>query len=215
MKRIICLLCLQMSLLLAVNPANLPLSRVKYNNNGSICRGYSKEPIEINGYSCVRYIWFYPEGTLDNFEVADSTIINNIPIPARSKKFLTPDGVLDCVWFSRDVLVQGYFCPGGNCKEATGFHPNGQLRYVFPREPVEINGILCYPSGMTGVYFYPEGNLKSCYVYQDVDIQGKHYKKATQLQFSQLGEIIGSQRPSFFYRLFWWHIMYGLVKIIF
>lgn len=154
-----------------------------------------KEPVDIQGYPCIGWTWFYEDGLLDNFEVSETVTIQGIEIPKKSRVFLHRDGTVEQCYFSKDMIIQGYPCEGGHKKEATGFYPNGNLRFIFLTEPKTIQGIPCRHGGVSIIQFYENGRLKKCTLARDHEYKGSLYKSGTELYFDQTGNVVKKERP--------------------
>jgi len=177
-----------------------------------ITRCRIKEPSIVQGYLCKGWITFYDNGEIKDFQAAESISIQNIPIPENTRVFLRRDGTLSYCWFSEDVIIQGYRCPGGYGKATTAFHCNGKLSLVFLREPALIQEIPCREGGLSATCFYKSGTLRSCELSKNIEYQGIKYKKRTKLTFDEKGNVIKSSRKPFYSRLFW-DTMYSIVKL--
>lgn len=171
-----------------------------------------KEPVTVQGYSCIGWTWYYQDGRLDNFQAHETITIQGIKIPKNSRVFLRQDGTLDQCYFSKDIIIQGYPCDGGHKKEATGFYPNGKLRFIFLTEQRTIQGIPCRPGGLSIIQFYENGTLKQNELPDDFEYKGIKYKGRTKLFWDEDGHIIKTERPSFFARLLF-DGLYSIVKI--
>ncbi|NOY76622.1 MAG: hypothetical protein GXO76_02000, partial [Calditrichaeota bacterium] len=158
---------------------------------------------DIQGYPCIGWTWFYQNGRLDNFELSQTVTIQGIEIPAKSRVFLRKeDGTLEQCYFSKDLIIQGYPCDGGHKKEATGFYPNGKLRFIFLTEPRTIQGIPCRHGGLSIIQFHESGRLKQCELPHDFEYNGAKYKGRTKLYLDEEGHVIKTKRAGFFTRLF-------------
>ena len=105
----------------------------------------------------------------------DFTIAGNI-FPEKTTVFLTEEGTLQQVYLSKDQMIQGYQCTGGNMKEATGFYPSGKLRFFFPHQDTKVGDIMCKGGALKGIYLYETGDLQKAYAAGDITINGKIYK---------------------------------------
>ncbi len=171
-----------------------------------------KEPVDVQDYPCIGWTWYRQDGSLENFQLNKNIAIQGIEIPKDSRVFLRLDGTLEQCYFSKDVFINGYPCDGGNQKEATGFYPDGSLRFLFLTEERTIQSIPCRPGGLSIVQFYENGKLKQCELPHDVEYKDVTYKGRTKLFFDKAGNVIKIERPGFFARLFF-DGLYGIIKL--
>jgi hypothetical protein len=171
-----------------------------------------KEPVNVQGYPCIGWTWYYQDGLLDNFQVNETIIIQDIEIPQDSRVFLRQDGTLSQCYFSKDVTIQGYPCDGGHKKEATGFYPNGNLRFIFLTEQRTIQGIPCRQGGLSIIQFYESGKLKQNKLPHDFEYNGVKYKGRTKLFLDEGGKVLKTERAGFFSQLFF-DGLYSVIKM--
>ena len=142
----------------------------------------SKDSI-INGFPCQSWVFYSKKGDLVQFELADSFTISGIRFPPSTVIFLDSNGIMYQVYLAQDQIIQSYQCTGGKLKTATGFYPSGKLRFFFPHQDVNIDGVLCKGGSMSGIWLYESGNLKSAYCAEDIEIEGKTFKKGALIEF--------------------------------
>ena len=189
------------------------IRKTKGPNKGSYkIRCKYKQPVNVSGYPCIGWTWYYQNGTPANFQVNEDIVIQGIHIPKDSRVFLRPDGTLDQCYFSQDVIIKGYTCDGGHKKEATGFYPDGSLRFIFLTEQRTIQGLPCRPGGLSIVQFYESGKLKQCELPHDFEYRGTKYKSRTKLFWDESGHVTKTERQGFFTRMFY-DGLYGIIKL--
>ena len=171
-----------------------------------------KRPTQIQGYPCIGWTWFYQDGSLDNFQVNNMITIQGIEIPKNSRVFLRRDGTIDQCYFSKDMTIQGYPCDGGHQKEATGFYPNGNLRFIFLTEQRTIQEIPCRPGGLSIIQFYENGRLKQCELPHDFEYKGVRYQKRTKLYLDKEGHVTNTKREGLLLRAFQ-DFAYNIVRL--
>jgi len=157
----------------------------------------------MQGYPCMRRLWFYETGAIDQFQTSEDIVIQEIAIPKYSTVFLREDSTLKAAWLHHDAEIQGCPCTGSTwSKTSTGFHPNGKLRCFFPRKTLTIQGFPVKPGGLAGVYFYESGKLRQFYLNEDVEQDGRVYKKGLRLTLDERGTIIETYKKTFWEKYF-------------
>jgi len=175
----------------------------KYHENGELKRIKLTQPTTVQGMPCMRWLWFYPNGAIDEFQTSEDIVLQDVSIPKYSTVFLREDSTLKAAWLHHDITIQGYPCAGSRwSKTSTGFHPNGRLRYFFPRKPLTIQGFPVKPGGLSGVYFYENGALHKFYLSKDVEIGGQLYKKGIRLILDEAGHVIETYQKTFWKKYF-------------
>ncbi len=103
------------------------------------------------------------------------------------------DNEIICV-FPEDTEVQGFPVKGGGGSKGiqSHFYLSGKLQYFYPTKDITIDKIACKESLLEGVGLYESGNLKSCKLAENVKINDKLYKKGTNVEFDEAGNIIKS-----------------------
>lgn len=173
------------------NEAHCIAKTVLYHDNGVIRKCKLKEPTVIQGYPCERWVRFYQNGGLEQFEILESVTLQDIDIPAKSTIFLYRDGSLKKTWFSDSMRVQGIPCKGAQLgKVTTAFHDNGALQWCFLTEPTTIQGIPCKASLTDIVGFHPNGMLKTCTVEHQITVQGNIYTRGMKIYLDDSGNIL-------------------------
>lgn len=172
----------------AQDPTDLPFrtSSIRRHENGALMRAHLVEPAEIGGFACQRWCWWYEDGRIDNVELARDTVVSDHVFPAGTRVFFDADGALAHAWLSADAVIDGRSCRGG-LKIDTAFHPNGRVRAFFPRDPIEIDGVLCAASVFHPVYLHANGRLRQCKLARDVTLGERVFKRGTVLTLDEEG----------------------------
>ena len=104
--------------------------------------------------------------------------------------------------FPDDIEIQGMMCigTGGPKGVQTSFYKNGNLKYFFSREKLEIDTVPCKGGVFYIIGFYENGLLKTFTLYDNCVINGKEYKKHTNIKLDESGNVVYSKKP--FWRLF-------------
>lgn len=173
------------------NEARCIAKTVLYHDNGVIRKCKLKEPTMVQGFPCKRWIRFYQNGRLEQFEILEPITLQDIDIPAKSTVFLYRDGSLKKTWFSDSMTIQGVPCKGARLgKVTTAFHDNGILQWCFLTEPKTIQGIPC-KAGLTDIVgFHPNGMLKTCTVEKQTTVQGHIYTRGMKIYLDESGNIL-------------------------
>ena len=161
----------------------------EFHEDGTLKKCKLLEPVTIEGYPCKRWVRFYPNGHLKQLELSRDHSVQGIRVPATSNVFLHDDGVLESCWIWKDVLIQGIPCDGGWGKMSVSFHRNGKLKHCFLSEHTEIQGIPCRASVFRIVGFHPSGKLKECTLSRNHVIDGREYRKGSELHFDEAGSV--------------------------
>ncbi len=76
-------------------------------------------------------------------------------------------------------------------------HPNLNIQYVSLKKPTRIQGLLCvgYGPDSPAIQFFPDGNLKLCYLIEDTWINGIlcHHGYFSRVLFSQNGKLLSCE----------------------
>ncbi len=164
---------------------------ILYYDNGVIRKCKLKKPTTIQSYPCERWVRFYQNARLEQFEISETLVVQSITIPARSTVFLNRDGTLHKTWFSDTMTIQGIPCKGARIgKVTTAFYENGALQWCFLAEPRTIQGIPCKSSPMDIVGFHSDGTLKTCTLEQPTVLQGQVYTRGMKIYLDDSGKIL-------------------------
>ena len=123
------------------------------------CSWFAKPTTDIQGFLCRSTAQMYENGSLKSFELAQDEVLQGHLIPAGSRVFLDPNGILEGSWLARDMVYDGIPCRGGFAKVHTGFHPNGRVKTAFLSRDTVIQGVPCEASLMVPVRFTADGLL--------------------------------------------------------
>lgn len=138
------------------------------------------------------------EGRIEWCTLARDAQVSGHAFPEGTRLGFDSEGRLDCCFLARDTALQGHQCRGKGHNYQTCFHPNGTLRFFSLVEPEHIQGVLCDKStfwkwvfsGNAGVELHDNGSLKGCLVAEDVQIQGKPFKKGGRVAFDPAGKVV-------------------------
>lgn len=170
------------------DPADLPYrtSSILRHENGSLRRAFLVEETELEGLPCRRWVWWYEDGRLDNFELAEERVVQGHAFPSGTRLFLDREGRLAHAWLARTTVVDGRPCRG-KWKIDTAFHPNGRVKAFFPPEDHEIDGVLCTASVFHPVYLHPDGRLRQCKLARAVTLAGRTFPRGATLTLDEAG----------------------------
>ena len=180
----------------------IEFEKLRYSDSGTII-GYLKADTDIDNYPCSKgWIHFYKDWALQNFTLKNTMEINGIEIPAGTWVGFNNEGELKKFAFPDDTEVNGIMCMGtGGPKGAqTSFYTNGSLKYFFSRKKIEINDIPCKGGVFYIIGFHENGQLKKCTLCDNCVIKGKKYKKDSNIEFDEKGNVVYAKKP--FWRFF-------------
>ncbi|MEN8125553.1 MAG: hypothetical protein ABFR32_10525 [Bacteroidota bacterium] len=158
--------------------------------------GILKQNTIVEGYPCHKKIVFTRNWKLRQFLLAENHFMLGAEFPKESRIIFGKDHI-SC-FLGKDTQINGYLCNGNYAKWystgiSTSFYPSGKLKCFYPDDDVEINNILCKSSPFAGVCLHENGNLKQCKLTKDEIINGKEYKKNTELIFDETGLVISEK----------------------
>jgi hypothetical protein len=156
-------------------------------------------PTRIQGYQCQNTVWFYENGNLQEFQLAESSLVCDVGLPAETWVSLREDGTLDYIFLPHTAIIQGCPCAGswlGREGCMTSFYPNSRLRNCFLAWPATIRNVPCQSGAFSPVLLYDNGGLKSGWLSQDYAANDTVYSARTRLTFNEEGEIIAAYRRS-------------------
>lgn len=176
--------------------AGLKYSRfsAKFHENGQLKRCRLSGTQEVNGRKCKRWLGFFEDGKVKQFQLADNAKIQVISVPAGSTVFLHPDGKLKTIWFSKDTTIKGVTVRGG-AKVSTGFHANGRVSACFLRDAAVFDGVPCESSLMKPVFFHPNGKLKQAALSENATIDGINFKQGAVVRLDEKGTLVKHAQP--------------------
>ncbi len=157
-------------------------------------KGYLAADTIIQGYPCKKgFVSFYDDWKLDEFQLSQPVRLNDeVVIPTNSWGFLDRDGNLTTCMLPVDLEIQGYPCRGGGGKAGfmTSFHKNGNLKYFFTKDDIEIDSIPCSGSIFHGIGLHESGNLESCTLAKTTTIQNRQFKKKSKIVLNGEGNLV-------------------------
>jgi len=183
-----------------------------YSLNSPLSYGLTRET-EIQGYLVSTekplsglgiHVSFYENGNIEWFRPENEITINGIPCKAQKCVRVYSDGLLHVCTLLKDFQYEGITYKEGTVlilnkerkpSKISGnylrdnnyieFYENGNPKEVVIGSDTEIQGIPC-----TGwhkkplVTFYPEGRLRTCYLSRDFEIEGKLFRKRTEIYYN-------------------------------
>jgi len=165
-----------------------------YQSKGGTNTGFMTENHTIQSFPCEKgWIHFKKDWRLLAFQLSKDFMFKGTLVPAHTWFHFTfhADRTGYVFSFPRDYEVQGYVCggSGGYKGTHTGFYESGKLRSFFPSEDVIIDGVPCEASLFANVNLYENGNIKSCKLAEDYQVDGKFYKNGKTIEFDKNGKI--------------------------
>ncbi|MBN1566919.1 MAG: hypothetical protein JXA73_03675 [Acidobacteria bacterium] len=190
-------------------PAHLPpVAQLRKQGETVIVR--IQGPAIIDGFPCsAGWVHFYESGRVKAFYLDETNTIQGNQIPKGTWIQLNPDQTLRTCFFPEDTNIQGYLCDGGAGGSegvTTGFFPSGRLASFYPPEDVEIQGIPCKASLISGIYLYENGNLKEFTLSRDAVIAGRSLSGGQTVVLDERGEVQSVMSPSMYKRTVDWVI---------
>jgi hypothetical protein len=182
------LLFLPLVACVAQDPADHPYRTrsILRHPDGALKRAWLLEETELGGLPCQRWVWWHPDGSLDNLELAHDRSVQGHAFPAGTRLFFDEEGRLAHAWLSRDTEIDGLPCRG-KWKIDTAFHPNGRVRAFFPPDDLELAGVWCEASVFHPVYLHADGRLAQCRLARDARVHGHELEAGTMLRLDETG----------------------------
>ncbi len=177
-----------------VNRNGIYFKKIHQSKSGNYIGFIPKNQV-IQGFPCQKgWVHFQENWKLLSFQLNQKYTFNKTVLPAHTwihfpnQKDRT--GYI-CV-FPTNFKVQGFVCrgSGGYSGIHTGFYKNGRLRSFFAPENILIKGIPCKKSLFTNINLYKSGELKSCKLFQDIEIKNQKYEKGLVIHFDEKGNVI-------------------------
>ena len=165
-----------------------------YQSKGGTNTGFMTDIHTIQGFPCEKgWIHFKKDWRLLSCQLCEDFIYNGTLVPVHTWVHFPYDANRSGYVFSfpNDYEVQGYVCggSGGYKGTHTGFYKSGKLRSFFPPEDVIVGGVPCEASLLTNVNLYENGNIKSCKLAEDYQIDGFLYKRGKTIAFDKDGKV--------------------------
>ncbi len=165
---------------------------IEHYEDGTLKKARMVEAAEVAGYPVKKGGWvhYYPSGKVDGLRLGEQTEISGRSIPADSMVWFDEQGSMKTVWLSEDRTYDEVPCNGGIGKMATGFYPDGTLRYTFLSKDATIQGLPCISSLFNGVRFHPNGQLSSAKVWRNCEYKGTAIADATTVKLNEKGDLV-------------------------
>jgi hypothetical protein len=169
----------------------------RYYKNGALRRCELVRVTNLQGYPCKGWVWFHGNGSLEEFQLAESTVVKGIGFPARTWVYLNDDGTLNYVFLPRMMIIQGVPCAGSRMGREgimTAFHRNSNLRECYLAFPAAIRNVPLRAGAFSPAELYDEGSLKTGWLAEPYAAGGMVYGARTRLTFDQEGQVIETHR---------------------
>lgn len=137
----------------------------------------------IQGYPCARgEIWFYPDGSLNQCRLSQSTSLGDLRVPVGSIVEFWPNGLPHYLMMPRSTRFAGYSVRGGtrwglSRGATTSFYRTGELQSFYLLSNGDVQGVPCQggawntftdpDGGGSVVDFYRDGKIESCRLSRD------------------------------------------------
>ncbi|MBT7994307.1 MAG: hypothetical protein HN691_05480 [Bacteroidetes bacterium] len=186
---------------------NIKFKKVRFlieNSDTLQISGILKNNTVIDGIPCKKNIVFNRNWQIRTFILADDYQMMGSLFPEGTRVSYGSKSIV--ILFGKDTEFQNYCCNGNfNRWYSTGIftvlYPSGKLKAFYSCKNVTIDGIYCKSSPFSSVRLHENGKLKECNLAKKQIINGKSFKKNTELIFDEKGNI-ESAVTSFF----WWFI---------
>ena len=165
-----------------------------HQSKGGTYVGYMTENHNIQGFPCEKgWIHFRKDWQLLSFQLSKNVMYKSTLLPSSTWLHFPyhNDHTGYVCSFPDDKKVQGYLCggSGGYKGTHTGFYENGKLRSFFPPEDVLVNGVPCEAGLLVNVKLHENGNIKSCRLAEDYQVDGKTYQRHKTIAFDKTGKV--------------------------
>ena len=175
----------------------------RYYKNGALRQCELVRVMNLQGYPCKGWVWFHDNGSLEEFQLAESTSVQGIGFPRRTWLNLNEDGTLNYVFLPHSMVIQGVPCAGSRMGREgimTAFHRNSNLRECYLAFSATIRNVPLHAGAFSPVELYDDGSLKSGWLAESYEADGTLYGKNTRLTFSEEGMVIASYHRNWFGR---------------
>jgi hypothetical protein len=169
----------------------------RYYKNGALKQCQLLRVMNLQGYPCKGDVWFHDNGSLEEFQLAESTVVQGIGFPARTWVDLNDDGTLNLVFLPHTMIIQDVPCAGSRMGRegiTTAFHPNSNLRECYLAFSATIRNVPLKAGAFSPVELYDDGGLKSGWLSGPYAADGLVYGAKTRLVFSPEGQVIETHR---------------------
>ncbi len=166
--------------------------KIRYSKSGTIITHLAQKTV-IEGFPCqASWVHFYSDWKLQNAFSSERVTVNGIDIPEGTWVEFHRDGYIRMCAFPDNIVIQGLTCKGtgGATGVQTGFYPSGRLKWFFSKGDVTIEGIPCNGGVFSIIGLHEDGSVMACRLAGDVVIDGKRYKKRTQMKFEGDGRVV-------------------------
>jgi hypothetical protein len=148
------------------------------------------EPQQVEEVPCATgYAWFHEDGNLGSCALSRDAKIVGVELPAGTTVFFKENGDFDYCWLSRPTVIQGFECKGHGHSTMTGFYASGKLRYFWPPEDLEVDGVPCKATGFASVVLHENGRLRGCRLSRSTTIQGREFSDGDDVALDKDGKL--------------------------
>jgi hypothetical protein len=105
---------------------------------------------------------------------------------------LDEESGLKICFFPKNTEIQGYLCKGGvggTEGVMTSFYPSGRLKAFFTPSNVIIQGVSCRKGIFSSIYLNENGNLNSCTLSADAEVNGQRISARSEITISEDGNV--------------------------
>ena len=128
------------------------------------------------------------KGFIDYGRIASEYRNAGIAYPARSLFYFTPEGVLENVYPSKCILINGVLI---SSNYVMNLFPNGAVNFATPETDTTIDGV-CY-AGYNSVYFYESGRFKGGTLVSNTTIQGISIACDEMVYYTESGKLLSGE----------------------
>lgn len=153
---------------------------------------------EIKNISCKGEVSFYDNNKLLSCKLAKATVFYETSLPEGSLVDFNENGLLIGFSLPFDSEIQGYLLKGDKDNGWwNAFYPNGKLKMGYLARSTTIHGVPCVLSdfweeffGGSAVSFYDNGNLNTCKLATETNIDGKIFSSGSHPVFDKNGKLM-------------------------
>ncbi len=155
-------------------------------------------PVDIQGLTLSGEVTFYENGSLYTaFLAREDTLFGHV-FPGGSRITLRPNSTLKWTFLAYDAPLEGILCRGGGHDYMNAFHPNGRLQIAWLAGDQVVQGVPCMGAsfwrdvfgGGVGVSFASNGRLIKAKLSDDIEIQGRSFRRGDHVTFDSLGVLV-------------------------
>jgi len=175
----------------------LALGSTKYDDDGVLATGRLLEPRLLDGWPAMGWV-HWESGRLSSFDLAEPFTPPGWParriLPRGTRVTLEQSGAeprgVRFVFFPKDQVIDGIPVDGGPGKIMCHFWPDGGLRTVFLSKDAEVAGLPVESSHFQPLRFHTNGQVQSCSVSRDVELEGRLVSAGQVVEFDEAGRLL-------------------------